>query len=658
MVQHSVSSKDQAMSSNPSRIRTLYFGYSRISRDEDKSNYATIIAQQKMIKDYFVEKFKDLVSNIVMFEDDNVSGYTFDRPDFNRMLKEINIAIENGYKVILAVKDLSRIGRHNALTLLFLEDMKRQGVRLILISDNYDSETDDDSILGIKTWYNERYVKDISRKIKDNIKTKMKEGKYIASVPYGYKRDPLNREKIIIDEDTEWVVRKIFEMYLQGYGYRKICIYLTENNIPTPSMVAKRDKENAGKVYKKDVTTNWVQRMVQRIVRNDFYIGTLRQGRFQLTEINGRASKVEPDKQYVFENNHEAIVSKEDFELAQRIANKRLDENYRGTGYKHINLFSGFLKCADCGHGMVALNKEGKHKSYICGTYRRVGKLGCATHYILDRTLVLAIKAHLTVLREKLSSAIEGFDAKLKDHVEREDNFELSLKRLNKELQELTNELRVTMSQRIKDIAKNPDMEELISENYAEIEADKRQQINIVSKQIEELTAVRERTSSFKEGAVSALQVFDDIIAKEILNRKDLEILIDKIIVSKDGEPTIYLKANIEQLLNYDGGDDDPDGSGGGGKAKATVTYKAGAVTKSFISTVATDIQSNVTPLKILNSVKNVKRTIKHYKAGGYGIQGYGSTIVDRIDGCYFNVVGLPLSLLSDMLERYNINVF
>jgi len=123
-------------------------------------------------------------------------------------------------------------------------------------------------------------------------------------------------------------------------------------------------------------------------------------------------------------------------------------------------------------------------------------------------------------------------------------------------------------------------MADIISETYAELEAEKRQHINTVSKQIEELTAVREKSSMFKEGART-----DDIIAKDTLNRKDLEILIDKIIVSKDGEPTIYLKANIEQLLNYDGGDD-LDGSGGGDN-KATVTYKAGAVTKSFVSIVA-----------------------------------------------------------------------
>jgi site-specific DNA recombinase len=470
----------------------------------------------------------------------------------------------------------------------------------------YDSSKDDDSILGIKTWYNERYVKDISKKIKDNIKTKMKEGKFLAAIPYGYKRDPLNREKIIIDEETAWVVRKIFHMYLQGDGYRKICINLTQNKVPTPSMIAKREKEAKGQTYKKRVASGWCQRMVQRIIRNDFYIGILRQGRFQLTEINGKASKVDPSKQYVFENNHEAIISKEDFELAQTLVEKRLTHNYRGAGQKNRNLFAGFLICPDCGHGMVALNKEGKNKSYICGTYNRLGKTSCSTDYILDRTLVLAIKAHLVVLRDKLSDAIQGFNDKLQKKVKREDNFEFSIAKLNKELRQLSDELKVTLTQKIKDIAKSPDMEEIVSETYAELEAEKRQQINIIQRQIEEMTTVREKSSMFQESAKTALQVFDGIIAKDKPERKDLEILIDKIIVSKEGEPTIYLKANIEQLLGYDNdGSDDPDGSGGGGN-KATVTYKAGAVTKSFTSTVTSNKQDGQLSVIVNENYNNV----------------------------------------------------
>lgn len=567
--------------------KCLLIGYTRISRDEDRKNYATIIAQKKIIANHAKEVFGKDIPEKNLYEDDNYSGYSFNRPDFNRMLEDINFAIENGYQVVLLVKDISRIGRHNAYTLLFLEDMKRLGVRVILISDSYDSFVDDDSILGIKTWYNERYVKDISTKIKDNNKTKMIDGKYLSAVPYGYKRDPLDREKVIIDEETAWVVKKIFEMYLQGDGYRKICIYLTENEVPTPSMVIQRNKEAEGKVYKKDVTHVWVQRMVQRIVRNDFYIGVLRQGKYKLAEINGKILRVNPSQHYVFANNHEPLVSVEDFELAQEIAEKRLTMHYRGSGHKHVNLFTGFLVCADCGRGFVALNKEGKHKSYICGTYRRVGKIACTTHYILDRTLLLAIKAHLVVLREKLSDAISGFDGKLKDQVKRTDNLDKSLQRLNSSLKQLSDELKVTMKQRINEVARRPEDEEIISEAYAEIEAEKRLLIKDIQRQIDDLTEIKKQSSRFQEGSVTALSVLDELIGKEMFDRKDLSLLVDKIIVNEDGEPTIYLKANIEKLLQYEGGDHDPDGNGGG--YKATVTYKAGAVIKTLVSTLASN---------------------------------------------------------------------
>ncbi len=591
---------------------TVYLGYTRLSRDEDKSNYTSIIGQKKMIKSHIKEKFNSTITDEAIYEDDNVSGYTFDRPDYNRLIKDIDSAVETGKQVVLVVKDLSRIGRNNPLTLLFLQEMKSKGVRIVLLGDNYDSFVDDDSMLGIKSWYNELYVKDISRKVKDGIKSRMKDGNYLAPVPYGYKRNPLNRKEIIIDDETAPIIRKIFQMYLQGDGYRKICIYLTSNKIPTPSMIIQRDRASVGKAYKKDVTDVWVQRMVQRIIRNDFYIGVLRQGKYKLNGINGKILKTDLGQHHVFENNHEPIISKADFDLAQAIAEKRLESNFRGTGYRHLNVFSGFLVCEDCGKGMVALNKEGKHKSYICGTYRRVGGIACTTHYILDRTLMLAIKAHLVLIRENLSMAIQQFNSKVQESVkkaEKTNKFETSMARLKAQHSQLSDELKITVRQKIKEMALNPATADIKEKTYALVEADLEQQIVEVNRQIKEITSIKEQTTLFQEGAKTALSVFDAIIAKESLDRKDLELLVDKITVSADKSPTIYLKANIEQLLQLDNGDD-PDGNGRGNKA--TVTYKAGAVTKSFMSTVAINENSgqSTSPTPVNGYTKPLKEPL------------------------------------------------
>jgi len=155
-------------------------GYCRISKDEDRKNYATILSQQAIIS-YYVESRGGKIAK--WYIDDNISGYGLDRPAFNEMLDDLGNGTING----VASKDLSRVGRHNALVLLFLQNLKEVNKQLIAIDDNYDSFRDDDDVIGIKTWYNERYVKDISKKIKSNIQNKMREGKYMSALlPYGY----------------------------------------------------------------------------------------------------------------------------------------------------------------------------------------------------------------------------------------------------------------------------------------------------------------------------------------------------------------------------------------------------------------------------------------------------------------------------------------
>ncbi len=155
--------------------------YSRVSYDEDKERYESIINQKNIIKDYAKEHFSNY--EIIEFEDDNYSGYKFDRPDFTRMKKEI---LDGNIDIVIA-KDLSRIGRHNAKTLLFIEELEKMDVTVIAINDDLDtSKEQNNDLVGIKTWYNELYVKDISRKIRSTVQNKSKNATWITNVPYGY----------------------------------------------------------------------------------------------------------------------------------------------------------------------------------------------------------------------------------------------------------------------------------------------------------------------------------------------------------------------------------------------------------------------------------------------------------------------------------------
>jgi len=179
-------------------------GYVRISRDEDRENYSSVESQQLLIYQY-ASKHEINVKKI--YVDDNISGYTFDRPGMNRIRDEIKNSDVN----MVIAKDLSRIGRHNALTLLFIDEVKMAGKRLVLpdeSSGGFDTSKDDDDIIGIKTWYNERYVKDISRKIRSSLKARQENGTLIIRPFFGYGVDE-KQKKLIVDENTAFIVKEI-----------------------------------------------------------------------------------------------------------------------------------------------------------------------------------------------------------------------------------------------------------------------------------------------------------------------------------------------------------------------------------------------------------------------------------------------------------------
>ena len=176
-------------------VKSMNIAYERLSRDDEKTKYVSIENQRMIIDKYAKE------NNIIIdkhFEDDGFSGYTMDRPDFN----EIKHLVDDNLVDIFIAKDLSRVGRHNANVLLFLERLKEHGVRVILVDDNYDSATDSDDIIGIKTWYNERYIKDGSKKVRNALKNMQENGNLIMSVPYGYIKDPYVKTKYYIDDET------------------------------------------------------------------------------------------------------------------------------------------------------------------------------------------------------------------------------------------------------------------------------------------------------------------------------------------------------------------------------------------------------------------------------------------------------------------------
>ncbi|HBP66421.1 MAG TPA: recombinase, partial [Desulfosporosinus sp.] len=202
------------MSNNIWRREMGAYGYVRISRDEDGSN-ESISNQKDTIKDFANDQGIELIDII---EDNDISGYSYNRPGIINIIE----LVDRGELDVLVVKDLSRIGRHNAKTLLFMEDIEDKGVKIHLSSGNMD-----ENFRGLQTWFNELYVKDISKKTKAALRTKQKNGR-VNVAHFGYMKDPADKTKCIIDEEAAETVRLLFRLYAEGNGLNKIAKYMNE----------------------------------------------------------------------------------------------------------------------------------------------------------------------------------------------------------------------------------------------------------------------------------------------------------------------------------------------------------------------------------------------------------------------------------------------
>ena len=233
-------------------------GYVRLSRDDDKRNYVSIENQKLIINQYAADH------GVVIdrwYEDDGISGYIFDRPGFQQMMADLDKDIDTVY-----VKDFSRLGRHNAKVLLLLDEFQERGKHLVVIDDNYDSMNSSDDTIGIKTWFNERYVKDTSKKIKRAIGARQKEGTLITRPPFGYCRNEKDKTVLeIVPKEAEYI-KQIYDLYLSGSGYRKIATYLTEHGAPTPSMIQREREIEEGRLSKRQVASKWSDAMVKEIL--------------------------------------------------------------------------------------------------------------------------------------------------------------------------------------------------------------------------------------------------------------------------------------------------------------------------------------------------------------------------------------------------------
>ena len=517
-------------------------GYCRLSRDDGDNESQSITNQRKIISKYAQENGLTIDE---WYIDDGVSGYSMDRPSFNRLKNDLNM---NNIDMVI-VKDLSRLGRHNAGVNLFLENMTNSGKVVVAINDNYYSYNEQcNDIVGIQTWINEKYVKDTSRKIRKSIRAMQAEGKYVPSVPYGYKMNPLKKGDYMVDERTAKYVKMAFEMYINGNGLNVISRTFKEMGVPTSTMIMKQDIEARGGVYRGKVSTVWTTTVISRMLQNTFYIGTLTLNKTQRRSINGKKVEQSEDDYIVFPNHHEPIIDNATFNLVQEIRGGRKQTAHRGYR-KNVNPFAGLLYCADCGARLTSMCRY-EDERYFCTTYKKLGTKYCTSHIIRESELTECIRDFLTQCLDNLDEALSRIDDIIKEELKRQSsNNGCNVSELNSQLSKLKLELQQLFEQKMNDTLANPELASVINENYSNIITQKSQMIKSLELQINDCVK-DDNIKIDKSKVIGARSLFEDILNSEKFTKKQLFTIIKKIDVHEDGGLDIYLKANLQKIVD------------------------------------------------------------------------------------------------------------
>lgn len=507
--------------------------YIRLSREDgDKEESDSVGNQRKLLTEYVNKKDEFILYDV--YVDDGYTGTNFNRPDFQRMIADI----EAGKVNCVVVKDLSRFGRDYIDTGRYLERIFPElGVRFISVTDGIDSiKQAYDMLLPIKNIFNEQYARDISNKIQATVKSKQKAGDFIgAFTSYGYKKSPANKNKLIIDEYASDVVRRIFSLYIQGYGKQRIAKVLNAEGILCPAEYKKVMGLNYNNPNRLDSTTYWSYSTINSILHREMYVGNMVQGT-KHQRMRSKQKKMDKDSWIIVENTHEPIIDKETWEKAQSLLHKRTRELDLET---NKNIFAGFVKCADCGRAMAKnmwRHADGsKTYSLYCGTYKRNGKEFCTPH-------TLPMKVLEEIVLSDLKALVQNVD-NLKELVKSQQFTASKVKRItDTELSKMRSELERV--KKLKQSVYEDYREELISkEEFLSYREDYLKKEELYSKQIKALEEKK------KENVTE--DVFETPWLKRLLELKDIEALDRDIVVEMISDIKVYENRKIKITYNF-----------------------------------------------------------------------------------------------------------
>ena len=504
--------------------------YIRLSREDgDKQESESIGNQRKIIKRFLEENNLKFVDEYV---DDGVSGTTFDRKGFNRLIQDIEQKRIN----MVVTKDLSRLGRDYIKTGYYLENyFPEKSVRYVAILDGIDTYLDstNNDISPFKAIMNDMYAKDISKKIKSVFREKQKSGQFLGSIPpYGYKLSEKEKGKLEIDEYSADIVREIFQMYSNGHGSIDIMNYLNKKEILNPSSYRKTK-------YKKKKSSEWNQITILAILKNQAYIGNTVQNKRR--KISYKSKKVidNPKESWIIvENTHKPIIDKETFERVKLMLEAKDTSKYT----KHEYLFKGLLKCHHCGWNLqIALKGSGRNPYINCVGHEKRGKHPISMNYWKFEESILDVIRTICKMYLDENIFLEAYKKYKNGYCKLIDGYQKNLSEVESKIQNINSNLDKMYMDKLNDIISTDDYMRFYNK-FAE------EKKHLAEKQYE----IKQKIRTIKEKEEENVDK-DEVkkIINEFLNMKVVDkVLLYRLInyIEIDTDKNIYIHFNFNHL--------------------------------------------------------------------------------------------------------------
>lgn len=373
----------------------LYVRLSKEDLDRNRTSESVSIESQKIALNQYVVNHSDILVKD-FYVDEDFSGGNFNRPGFIKLKKDIELKKIN----CLIVKDLSRFGRDLVDVKRYLQDeFVLNNVRVIVINDNIDSYLDPDSVdsneTNFKILMNNNYLIDNSLKVRTVLNSKKKNGEFIGAFPpYGYLKDPDNKNKLVIDEEVADNVREIYQMYINGMSQSAIAKEFNKRNVLSPASYIKSKHQNyyINTGAKNKQSLMWTASSIKNILTKEVYVGDMVQSKRK--KLNPKKSKViQNDKEdwIIVKNTHEPIIAREDYELVQKLIDERRQDKFSHDGKPH-SLFTGFVVCGDCGYNMARKKVSEKNDKYawVCSRHMKNKEI-CMQHFTREDDIYNAV---------------------------------------------------------------------------------------------------------------------------------------------------------------------------------------------------------------------------------------------------------------------------